>query len=418
MLAGAYVGVGKASLLLASLHPNASPVWPPTGLALAALLLLGVRYWPAILVGAFIVNVTTEGSFTAAGIIAVGNTLEAVVACLLVRHFAGAKAKPFETVHGVLIFTFLGAFLSPVVSASFGVGALLLDGTATADVASSVWLTWWLGDMVGAIVVTPLLVLWSVSSHSSCSPGKAFEACLVLLFLVFISLIAFAPMQYPLSFLSLLPVLWAALRFVPRDTSLAVVLTSVLAIAQTLKGWGVFAVSDPNSSLLFLQAFLATCAFIGLVLSASMLERRLSEHALEEKVKERTTDLTHALERDRSNAELLRVIMDHMTVATIAVSAQLKVIHMNDHFRTLFDMSAKTEAGRSLSDVLADIRLKFREPHETVDGLLRVLSDRKKKTDIELVLANDAVVYCDYIPIVDGTAHRGHLFLLREWKVI
>lgn len=414
-IAGVYFGVAKASLLLASLNPSASPVWPTAGLALAALLLLGRKYAPAILVGAFVVNLSNGSSVAASLVFGAGNTLEALAGFYLVDRFAG-RTKAFESVQGVILFSLFAAFLSPVVAATFGLGGVLLDGTATLTDAAAVWVTWWLGDMVGIIVVTPLVVLWTTDAHSNCSHAKAFEACFVLLFLVLVSIAVFTPMRQPLGHLCLLPILWTAIRFVPRDTALAVALTSALAIAGTVKGWGPFALESTNASLLFLQAFMAMCSFTGMTLSAAILERRLSELILERNVDERTTELRHAVERDRASAELLRVIMDHMTVATIAVDAQLRVVHMNDHFRTLFNVHIPTGPFATLSDVLADVRLRFREPHETIDNLLRILTERRKTLDRELALANGATVYCDYIPIADGTMHRGHLFLFRDRK--
>lgn len=412
-IAGVYFGLGKASLLLASLHPSASPVWPPAGFALAMVLLLGTRYWPAVFAGALFVNATNDSSLGGSAIIAAGNTLEALAGWFFLDRFAG-RAKAFESVPGVMLFSFFAAFASPLIAASFGVASVLLDATATMESAPFVWVTWWLGDMVGIFTVTPFIILWTTKAHSSCSPAKAFEACFVLLFLVLVSVAVFTPLRQPLGYLCILPILWTAIRFVPRDTSLAVLLTASFATMGTLRGWGPFAMDSANSSLLFLQAFVATCSFTGMTLSAAILERTLSEQGLEEKVAERTTELRHAVERDRANAELLRVIMDHMTVATIAVNAQLRVVHMNDHFRTLFSMRGAYGPQQTLSDVFSEIRLAFREPHDTVDNLLRILTERRKTVDCELVLASGASVYCDYIPIFDENAHRGHLFLLRE----
>lgn len=414
LLAEAYFVLGKLSLLLASAHPSASPVWPPAGLAFAALLLMGRRYWPAVFIGAFLVNATTDASVAASLGIAAGNTFEALVGCAIVLRFAGGGTKTFETVHGVLVFALFAGLFAPIVSASVGVASLSFDGSLLRENAPYVWLTWWMGDVVGSLTVAPFAVLWARSEHRQCGVAKAGEALFVFVLLLLIGAIVFSPMHYPLEYLCLLPVLWTAVRFSPRDTALSVVLTSVIAVAGTLRGWGPFAMESVNSSLLLLQAFVGVCSFLGLILSAAILERRLAEGSLEETVRERTEQLAHALEQDKANVQRLSHIIERITVAAIAVDERLKVLTMNEHFRDLFGIKRKTRAFATLSDVLSDIRHEFKEPHETVDGLLQILSDRVKTTDIAVVLKNDAQVFCDYIPLVVDGQHRGHIFICRE----
>ena len=127
------------------------------------MLILGYSAWPAIFCGAFPVNVTTAGSLATAAGIAVGNTLEGLVIAVLAKGFArGAKA--FDRSEDTVTFT-LVAMIGTVVSPTIGVGSLLLGGYANWENVGFVWLTWWLGDMAGALIVTPLLVLWSVDSR-------------------------------------------------------------------------------------------------------------------------------------------------------------------------------------------------------------------------------------------------------------
>src|SRR6185436_14343708 len=159
-LALSYFLLAKAGLALASLHPSASPVWPPSGVALAALLLWGNGLWPAIAVGAFLANATTFGSFWTSCLIAGGNTLEALVTASLVNRWAGgskAFASPFHAV------VFAGLTITPgsMISASVGIGSLVLTGFAEPITSANVWLTWWLGDVGGQLLVTPVIVLWA-----------------------------------------------------------------------------------------------------------------------------------------------------------------------------------------------------------------------------------------------------------------
>src|SRR2546422_4700450 len=142
-----YFIAGKLGLMLASLHASASPVWPPAGIALAALLVLGYRVWPAIFVGAFLVNVTTAGNiFTSLGI-ASGNTLEALCGAWLVNKFANG-ARAFDRPQDVFKFA-LAALISTTVSATCGVSSLAAGGFAQWSSYWPIWLTWWLGDTSG-----------------------------------------------------------------------------------------------------------------------------------------------------------------------------------------------------------------------------------------------------------------------------
>src|SRR5258708_10790886 len=159
VLALVYFVAGKLALKLAFLHASASPVWPPTGIALAALLLLGYRVWPAIFVGAFLVNVTSAGTVLTSLGIATGNTLEAVAACYLVSRFThGCKA--FDRAHDIFRFALLATVVAPAISATAGVISLCLVGFANWSSFGEIWLTWWFGDGAGALVVAPLLILW------------------------------------------------------------------------------------------------------------------------------------------------------------------------------------------------------------------------------------------------------------------
>ena len=157
MLLIVYFVAGKFGLsFFALIHPSASAVWLPTGIALAALLLGGLRLVPAVFVGAFLVNVTTAGSIPTSLGIALGNTLEGVLAVTLVERFAGGR-QAFTSAAGILKFMALAAFLSTTVSATIGVASLTLGGYAADEDSRAIWFTWWLGDAAGAVVVTPLL---------------------------------------------------------------------------------------------------------------------------------------------------------------------------------------------------------------------------------------------------------------------
>src|SRR5207237_10255279 len=149
---------GEVGLAVGFVHAGAAAGWPPTGIALAATLLLGYRVWPALFLGAFLVNVTTAGSVWTSLGIASGNTLEGLLAAFLVRRFANGL-KVFDRARDIFTFGVLAGLGATAVSATVGVTTLWLGGYARWEGLGAIWLTWWLGDVAGALVVAPVLIL-------------------------------------------------------------------------------------------------------------------------------------------------------------------------------------------------------------------------------------------------------------------
>src|SRR5262245_37648740 len=281
-----YFVAGKLGLMLASLHASASPVWPPAGIALAALLLLGYRAWPAVFVGAFLVNVTGAGNFATSFAIATGNTLEALAGAWLVNRFADGT-NVFDRPQGVFKFA-LAAAVSTVVSPIFGVTSLALAGFADWENYGPVWLTWWLGDATGDLVFTPLVLLWSTASKRRWNKKEAAEVGALLLLLVLLGGIVFggwleaSARNYPIAFICGPVVIWTAFRFTQRETAIGIFILSVIAVWGTLHGFGPFFSGTENQSLLALQWWTAVLAITAMALSAGMAERRRIEQELQQ----------------------------------------------------------------------------------------------------------------------------------------
>src|SRR5262245_20055263 len=185
----AYFVLADLGLRLASINPSVTPIWPPTGLAIAAVLLWGNRVAPAIFIGAFLVNQLTAGSILASLAIASGNTLEALVAVYLVRLW-GEGEQVFDTPNGVTKFA-LVSFAATSVSATIGTSSLTLGGHAEMSSFLSVWLTWWLGDLAGALVVTPVVVLWAKSEPASLKPPQIIGTGLTFVATVAVGMMVF-----------------------------------------------------------------------------------------------------------------------------------------------------------------------------------------------------------------------------------
>ena len=286
LLVAAYFLTGKLGLSLAQENPSASVVWPPTGIAIAAVLLLGWRIWPAIFVGAFVVNITTTGNSSTSLQIAIGNTLEALVAGWLVNRFARGR-HAFERVRDAFAFIFLAAILSTLVSATIGVTSLALLGYADWRNFGNIWTTWWLGDAVGAAVLTPLVIAWSSRSPLRWGPRQVLVIILVFFALLTVSEIIFGRMfpsvsgSYSLPFLAIPILVWIGLRFSLRETASAMFLISIIAVSSAAQGVGPFVGTAPHQSLVALQWFLGVVAVITIVVSAEICERRSAEERLD-----------------------------------------------------------------------------------------------------------------------------------------
>jgi len=288
-VAAAYFLAGKLGLKLAMVHASVTAVWAPTGLALAVLLVWGLRLWPGIFLGAFLVNVTTDGSVLTSLGIATGNTLEAIVGAWLVARFAEGR-DCLKRVRNVFGFVFLAALAGTTVSATIGVTSLLAGGVAALDKVGPIWFTWWVGDAVGALLVTPLLLAWHAKPRVRWSWRRVPEGILLLLTLLLFGLDMFGPNSYhhplrigahPLTFLAVPILLWAVFRFGLREAMTVTVMFSAIALWGTLQGAGPFANAAPNEALLLVQSFMGVIAVTILVVAATQQQLEQYRRQLE-----------------------------------------------------------------------------------------------------------------------------------------
>ena len=253
----------------------------------------GNRIAPAILIGAFLINQLTAGSIFTSLAIAGGNTLEAVIAGYLVRRWAEGD-QVFDTPTGVSKFALISV-AATFVSATIGVSSLTLAGYAEVDSFISIWITWWLGDLAGALVVAPVVVLWAKSEPSSLTPPQITGTVLTYLAAVAVGVMAFSPVlqQTPvrdaLAFLAVPPLMWASLRKGTRDTATVALIISAFVVWGTLMNGGPFAKPSLNASFILLLAFMISAAVLSLALSADVAVRRRIEdqqrqHAVETEV--------------------------------------------------------------------------------------------------------------------------------------
>ena len=335
----AYFVLAKIGLTLASINSSTSAIWPATGFALASVLVWGYRAGPAVLVASFAANVTNVGSIYAATGIALGNTLEALVAAWLINVWCDGR-ETFATTTGVAKFA-LVCVSSTTLSATVGIASLIFSGDAPTAFAMT-WMTWWLGDLAGALVIAPFVILWAAGDLHSFERTQWGEVGTIVAATIAVGIIAFSPLfdqtsyRDPLGFLALPPLLWAALRRDPRETATVVVILCCFAVWGTLAGSGPFARVSLNDSFLLLVMFFISISVPSMALSADVQMRRRSEeqlqHAhdelaaragelrdtaerlqvssgkLEERVGQRTHELKEALQQQTAIAEVFKEI--------------------------------------------------------------------------------------------------------------
>jgi len=281
-VSAAYIVAGKLSLRLASVHPSISPVWPPTGIAIVTLLMLGRRFWPSIFAGAFIVNLTTAGSMASSLGIALGNALEAVVATFLVTRFANGR-HAFEKSWDVLRFALYAGVMSTALAATIGVTSLALGGFAPWNQYGLNLRTWWLGDATGALIFAPFLLLWTLNPRLKWSKKQILEASVLFICTLLTAGIVFGPVFHaqirndPWTFLCTPFLVWAAFRFGPREASAVICLLCTMEVVGTVHGYGPFVRKSPNDSLLLLQSFIGLKALMILIFAAEVSERQRQE---------------------------------------------------------------------------------------------------------------------------------------------
>lgn len=320
VLAGVFYGMGRLGQLLALPIPPGSitAVWPPSGIAFVAVLLLGYRVWPAFWIGEFFVNIWGYFDGSSAEAIAksigvgvfdgIGASLESIVGAYLLWRFVGSH-YPFNRARNVFYFTIV-SLLCTMVSATIGVTAFCVGGFSNWAEYFSLWFTWWIGNSVGILVMAPLLLTWIEYPHLTAKDRRYLpEFFLWLVFLLSLGTIAFAG-GYPIAYL-LLPVLvWAAFRFGQRGAATAILLVSGMAVWGTSHGEGFFIQDSLNESLLLLQSFIGVVSLTTMFLTAVLSERQQAETALQQaneeleiRVEKRTLELSHTVEKLQQEIE-------------------------------------------------------------------------------------------------------------------
>jgi integral membrane sensor domain MASE1 len=279
LVAAAYIAAARFGFSFAFATKQVTAIWPPTGIAVAALLLCGYRVWPGIWLGAFVSNAFTAEPVWAAGAIATGNTLAPVLAKAALQRFGFQNAM--EQVRDVLLLVTFGCAAAMTVSAANGVIVLALAHIVPWNGLTPVWCVWWTGDAMGVLFVAPLLLTWTSDvKRGAFTCGRAIELGLLGVTLVAASWVSFLS-RLPLRF-SVYPfIIWTALRFRQRETATAIFVIASIAIWATAHDLGPWGKGPLDLRLVQLDSWMSVFAFTGLVLGAATAEKQAARAALD-----------------------------------------------------------------------------------------------------------------------------------------
>lgn len=417
-----YYGGARLGLLLAFPGTNASAVWPPSGIALAAIAVWGRGMWPAVALGALVANgfsfldsgASLVGALLLAGATSLGNTGEAMLGARAVQRWC--HGDPFWDVPGACRFAASAAFCSAF-AASLGTLSLMASGSLPAQNAPFVWWTWWMGDTAGIVITAPLLLAWSQSDPLRFPSRQWPEAGILALLSLASSAWIFGVGPFdggtisPLSYLTIPFLLWAAFRFGRRGATVALVSVSGLAVWGTTHGHGPFHRPSLSESLLLLQTFMGVLAMTVLVVSASLAERGRGEAALrqahdelEARVQQRTAQLGAAHEQVQANyarlQELqgLRDSLTHMIFHDLrtplnALNYLLQLLESEE----LSPAQSKTvelslQSGQTLSHIIGDLL----DVHLMESGHLRLKREPLAVAPLLNMAVRQAQLLADY----------------------
>jgi PAS domain S-box-containing protein len=345
-LAAVYFFMARVGLRFASIGHSVSLVWPPTGIALGALAILGYRFWPGVALGAFLANAASPVPLLTAAAIAVGNTLEGLVAAFLLRRSAGPRPR-LEVARSLRALVFLAAPAGALVSATIGATTLWMAGEISAGGILSTLAVWWTGDLLGALVVAPVLLTWAASREPLRIPRGVLEITLLCLGTVVAAELVLGrlPLLGKVDYLYLLfPfVMWAALRFGARGASLMTLTLSIVAVWHTTHGAGLFITGSSTGTLFAVACYLGVVAITGLALAAAVAREQES-----------------ATETLRQRDAQLRVALDGARMGIWSWSAETNALVWDDTLRRLYGLGP-TDQVRSYEDFLSRVHPDDRE---------------------------------------------------------
>jgi len=319
VLAVVYHLAARLGLKMAYVQVNTSPVWPPTGIALAALLAFGYNLWPGVSLGVLLGSLLTGAPLGIALGMTLGNTLEALAGAFFLKRFVGFHNE-IDRIQDVVGLVLVSVF-STAISASIGTATLMLTGGVGQEYIAN-WLTWWIGDLLGALVVAPMLLAWTFLPSFRTRKRMYIEGGILLGLLAATTWYVFSSQPYAGIFHQamiyvIFPfMIWAALRLGQRGAATAIFLVSGIAIWGTSQGMGPFSLESKNDSLVLLQTFMGVVSLTSLILAAATIERRKAAEALRQRIDDLAV-LNDSSKNFLDNSDLTSI---YQTICQLAVT--------------------------------------------------------------------------------------------------
>jgi signal transduction histidine kinase len=318
-LAVVYHLAARLGLKMAYVQVNTSPVWPPTGIALAALLAFGYSLWPGVSLAVLLGSLLTGAPLGIALGMTLGNTLEALAGAFFLKRFVGFHNE-IDRIQDVVGLVLVSVF-STTISATIGTATLMLTGGVGQEYIAN-WLTWWIGDLLGALVVTPMLLVWTTLPSFRTRKRIYIEGGILLALLAATTWYVFSSQPYAGIFHQamiyvIFPfMIWAALRLGQRGAATAIFLVSGIAIWGTSHGMGPFSPESKNDSLVLLQTFMGVVSLTSLILAAATIERRKAAEALRQRIDDLAV-LNDSSKNFLDNSDLASI---YQTICQLAVT--------------------------------------------------------------------------------------------------
>jgi signal transduction histidine kinase len=403
-----YFIAGRFGLSLGAFSRFATLVWLPSGIAVVSLFLWGYRLWPGIALGAFLVDLFAGAFMLVAIGTSVGCTLEALACTALLKH---ERVHPaLDSLHDVLILVLVAAPISAFISATIGVGSLLLGGSVGWSSVYETWSAWWLGDVISLLQLAPLLLTWSMWPQVPPSSKRLIELGLLSVFLLAIGLFVFLRSPYPSQkYLVFPPLIWAALRFGPRGATSALAVVSSLAIVGTILGVSPFSIGSLGEGLFSLQGFMVITTVTTLILAAVMAERRVLEQRKDEFISMASHELRTPLTCLHGYTQLLQRQLagsDHPYALRALAIMETQTRQLSRLIADLLDLS-KIQAGKLtfteetvnmdtlVHEVVEQIQLTSTQHQITVEGNISgiIIGDRERLGQVFNNLLTNALKY-------------------------
>jgi signal transduction histidine kinase len=420
----AYLLTARLGLSFDALGGIATTVWPPTGIALAAVVLGGVRLWPAIAAAAFVANLMSGIPVWGALAIAAGNTLEAVVASVLLRR-AGFDRR-LQRFGDILLLILLAAMGSTTISAGMGLAVARLAGLPAAEHPAGFFAVWWIGDALGDLLVAPLILAFADNPRPSRRPVRWLEMAALAVATALSAILVFGrePSWDGLrglgrgTYLLAPALIWAAVRFEQRGVTTTLMLVCAIGAVSARQDSGPGAGQSLHDRLLFMQAYAAVTAASMLMLAAALSERRAAIRARDEFISIASHELKTPLtalklrlgEALRTARRLTQAEADPLPEKLVRATAAAEVAanHLGDLVEDLLDVSRLTaghlslrieavDVGALLADLVARLRDQAAQSGSSVDvscpDAIEASWDRKRIEQVLTNLLSNAIKY-------------------------